>query len=179
MRLKRILWVALAAAILGVSWLWDVLRRPIEWAIDRLPLQRIKAAFARALDRLPPYPTLIAFLIPVLAVEPLKLVALWLLAKRHIVFGVLLYGGCEVLRLSLVSFFFSVSRDKLLSIPWFHRLYDLVMRAHDWAHAQVAPLRAAARRALAEAGLIGGHGVFWRKATALWRHARRGGFRGA
>ena len=179
MRIRRMAWTALALAFLGFSWLWERLRPPVQWVVDRIPLEGLKAAVARFIDRLPPYPTLLIFLVPLILLEPGKLVALWLFAKGQWFAGVLTYVGTDVLRLGLVSFLFKISRDKLLSIAWFARLYEWFVWAHEWAHRQVAPLKAAARAALAEAGLLGARGGVWRKATALWRHARRGGFRNA
>ena len=93
--------------------------------------------------------------------------------------GAATYVATDVLRLGIVSFLFKTSQDKLLSIPWFARLYAWFLWAHEWAHAQVAPLRAAVRAAVREAGLLDGRGATWRKVAAIWRYARRGGFKGA
>jgi hypothetical protein len=178
-RLKRFAWLSLAISFLAVSWLWDTLRRPIEWVIARVPLDGLKRGVARFMDRLPAYPTLIVFLVPVIALEPMKIVALWLFAHRQLLVGVCVYVGTDLLRVGVVSFLFNTSRDKLLSIRWFAWLYDLFERAHHWAREQIAPLRQAVHRALVEAGLISARGRTWRKVVAVWRFARRGGFRGA
>ena len=69
-RFRRALWTTLALAFLGVSWFWERLRPPIRWVIDRIPLEGLKRAVAAFMDRLPPYPTLVIFLIPVIALEP-------------------------------------------------------------------------------------------------------------
>ena len=178
-RFKRTLWTILALAFLGLSWLWEKLHPLIHWVIDRIPLEALKRAVARFMERLPPYPTLIVFLIPLIALEPMKIVALWLFAKGQWLPGVATYIGTDVLRLGLVSFLFNTNKDKLLSIPWFLRLYEWFTYVHEWARAQVAPLKAAIRQALLEAGLLGGRGGIVRKIAAIWRFARRGGFKDA
>jgi hypothetical protein len=178
-RFKRALWTTLALIFLGVSWLWEQLRPPIRWVIDRIPLEAVKRAIARFMERLPPYPTLIIFLVPLIALEPAKIVALWLFAKGQWLLGVATYIGTDVLRLGLVSFLFNMNKDKLLSIGWFKTLYEWFTWAHEWAHNQVAPLKAAIRQALEEAGLLGGRGAILRKLAAIWRFARKGGFKDA
>ncbi len=178
-RFKRGILISLALAFLGVSWLWEQLHPVVRWIIDRIPLESLKQAVVRFMDRLSPYPTLCVFLAPLVVVEPLKILAVWLLAKGQWALGVFTYLGTDILRLGLVSFLFKTCQDKLLSIPWFRRLYEWFVAAHEWAHAQVAPIRAALRRALAEAGLTGGRAGLWRKVAAVWRYARRRGARNA
>lgn len=47
---------------------------------------------------------------------------------------------------AVIAFLFDVTRDKLMQMAWFRRLYDRVMWLHDWAHIQVEPLKAQLRR---------------------------------
>ena len=173
-RLKRILWTAVAVCFLAVSWLWDTLAPLFRAFFDLIPLERVKQAIIAFMDRLAPYPTLAVFLIPVVASEPIKLGSFWLFAQKQWLAGGAAFLVAEILRFGLAAFLFKACKDKLLSIPWFARLYDLFTRAHAWAHAQVDPLKAQIRTALVEAGFIGGRGPLLRKLRALWRIARRG-----
>ena len=174
--LKRILWTLLALAFLGASWFWDFVARPVHWLVAQIPLERLKAAVARWLEGLAPYPTLFVFLVPLIALEPGKIAALWLIAKHHWLAGAATYALTDLLRLGLIAFIFQACRDKLLSIGWFAVLYGWTVRAHEWAHAQVEPVKAALRRAQADAGPPGRSGGLRRKVAALWAHARKGGF---
>jgi hypothetical protein len=171
--ISKILRTTVAAVFLCLSWLWDMLAPPIQWALDRLPLQRLKQAVIRFMDRLPPYATLLVFLIPIIVIEPLKILAVWLFAKGQFAVGLTTFIGAEVLRFSLVAFLFKVCRDKLLSIGWFAWAYGWFVWAHEWAHHQVAPVVAAARAWLQEAGLLGGEQGVGRRLRAFWRYARR------
>jgi hypothetical protein len=174
-RLKRIVWTILALAFLAVSWLWDTLNPLIHKLVDWLPLDGLKQRIAAFMHRLPPYATLAVFLIPVVLIEPFKLVAVWLFAKKLWFAGMATYVAADLLRFGLVAFLFNTCKDKLLSIGWFRRLYEWFVWAHDWAYAQVAPLRAHLRQAFVEAGLVGGGRVsIWRRLAALWRYTRRG-----
>ena len=46
-----------------------------------------------------------------------------------------------LLGLGLTAFIFDVTRDKLLQMAWFRRMYDWFLWARDWAHAQTEPIR--------------------------------------
>jgi hypothetical protein len=175
-RVKHWLWTALALAFLAASWFWDILTPLIQGVVDLIPLEGLKRAVANFMARLPPYPTLIVFLVPLVVLEPGKLVAFWLFAHRQWMLGVATYVGTDVAKLAVVSFLFKTNRDKLLSIAWFAWVYERIMAAEHWARAQIEPLKAAIRAALEEAGLLKTRGAAWRKVVALWRHARRGGF---
>jgi len=71
-----------------------------------------------------PYPTLALFIVPVILLEPVKPVAAYLTATGHIV--------GELLKLLLIERLFSVSRDKLMSIPVFAWCYDRFCQGQDW-----------------------------------------------
>ncbi len=173
-RLKRIFWTTLAVLFLAVSWLWDTLAPLIRAFLVLIPLERVKRAVIDFMDRLAPYPTLAIFLIPLVASEPIKLGSFWLFAQKQWFAGSATFLFAEILRFGLVAFLFTACKDKLLSIPWFKKLYELFVRVHEWAHEQVDPIKKAIREALVEAGFIGGQGSFWRRLRTLWRIARRG-----
>ncbi len=149
-KIRKFLLVVVALLFLLGEEIFLRLRQIVEWVIDALPLERVKQACRRFLEWLPAYPTLLLFLVPLVATEPLKFLSYWLLAKRQWMAGGALYFGVDILRLGLVSFVFGVSRDKLLSIGWFRVLYGWFIWAHDWAFGLVAPykemIKAAAHR---------------------------------
>jgi hypothetical protein len=145
----------------------------VRWVLERIPLEGLKRAVIRFMDRLPPYPTLAIFLVPIVTLEPMKLVALWLFARHQFLLGLVTYVGADVVRLALVAFLFKTCRDKLLSIGWFAWCYAWVVRAHDWAHRQVDPIKRALILWAREAGLIGTRAGLWTRLKAFWRFSRR------
>jgi hypothetical protein len=168
----KFLQTILAVLFLSLSWLWDRLAVPVRWIFERIPLEGLKRAVIRFMDRLPPYPTLFVFLIPIVILEPMKIVALWLFARHQFLLGLATYIGADVVRLALVAFLFKACRDKLLSIGWFAWCYTWFVWGHEWAHRQVAPVVAAVRAWLQRAGLIGGERGMWTRVRALWRYCR-------
>jgi hypothetical protein len=79
-------------------------------------------AFARIhrwILSLRPYPTLLLFVVPLIVLEPAKPVAAYLAATGHCMIGLAILAIAEILKLVFIERLFSVSRDKLLSIPAF------------------------------------------------------------
>jgi hypothetical protein len=79
-RLFRPLWVLLALVLLFEAWLWEHLRPIVARVVDRIAWDRLKKRAAAWIEHLPPYPTLLVFLIPVLLLLPVKIIGLWFLA---------------------------------------------------------------------------------------------------
>jgi hypothetical protein len=97
-----------------------VVARPIaDWLAKLLAFCGVKAWIAS----LRPYSTLALFALPVVVLEPAKPLAAYLAATGHVVAGLLTFGSAEILKLVTVERLFSVSREKLLSIPAFAWLY--------------------------------------------------------
>ncbi|WP_342362865.1 hypothetical protein [Terrarubrum flagellatum] len=170
---RRILWVIVALIFLGAAWVWDHLHPVVAALIAALPLERLKQAVRRFIERLPPYPTLIVFLIPAIAHELMKAGAFWLFASNSWVWGVFVYLLADIVGIALCAFIFETNREKLLSIPWFARGYGWFAAAHHWARAQIIPMRLFIARALEEAGLRGGRAGIFTRIMAVWRYARR------
>jgi len=75
---------------------------------------------------LTPYPALALFALPLAVLEPVKPNAAYLVGTGHVVTGLTLMVAGEILKLMLVERLFSISRDKLMSIPafaWVYRKY--------------------------------------------------------
>jgi hypothetical protein len=90
-----------------------------------------------------PGATLIVFVVPVLPLLPLKALGLWLLAHKYFVSAVLVIVFAKLLGVGITAFLFDVTRDKLLQMRWFNRLYEWVLAAREWSKAQVDPIKAA------------------------------------
>jgi len=125
--------------------------RPLVAAVAELRLFARMAAF---LERLPPYPTLILFVVPFALLEPVKLAGLWLMATGHFRSGLVTLTLAHLVSIVVVERLFHASRAKLLTIPWFAWGYQKVMVLYDWS---VGRLKATAA---------------WRRATATLRGLR-------
>jgi hypothetical protein len=90
-----------------------------------------------------PYPTLLLFAVPLIVLEPVKPVAAYLVGNSHVAMGMIVLVIGEILKLVLVDRLFSVSRNKLMSIPAFAWAYwkyraakDCMTSAHAWKAAR-------------------------------------------
>jgi hypothetical protein len=129
-RLLRPVVIALAALYLLVDALFLLIVHPVAEWLARLP------AFAHLggwLRQLGPYPTLLLFLIPVIALEPIKPISAYLFATGHGLQAALVLGIGELLKITIVERLFHMSRDKLLTIPWFAWIYGIVTGWLAWA----------------------------------------------
>ena len=118
----------LAAIYFLVDAIFLALARPLaNWIADHWITERLRAWIVS----LSPYPTLALFALPLVILEPVKPMAAHLIGTGHIVTGVIILVIGEILKLVLVERLFSVSRDKLLSIPAFAWAYFKYRAAKD------------------------------------------------
>jgi hypothetical protein len=142
--LMRPLMVLLALAFLVEAWVWQgcvALGRRI---IAIIPWTRLKARIAAFIAIMPAPVALIIFLIPLAIVEPFKIISLWLMAVGHPILGALGWIAMQFAGVGLVAVAFDLTREKLLSMPWFVWVYVRFQAFHAYAHALVEPYKAAA-----------------------------------
>jgi hypothetical protein len=117
------------AALILVYFLIDMvfiwLVTPLERRLGDLSVFR---RFTTWLGSLGPYPSLLLFIVPLILLEPIKPVALYLTSTGHFFSGVLLVVVGELLKVLLLERMFQINRDKLMSFRAFAWVYDLVMR---------------------------------------------------
>jgi hypothetical protein len=119
----------------------------IRW-LGRLSHLRLVARFEDWAGSLPPYPAMALFIVPLAAIVPVKLVALWLIGTHHVVLGVALLVAAKLIATALEARLFAICKPALLSVGWFHRLHDWVLdlRARLYTRLEAMPGWQAARR---------------------------------
>ena len=150
-RLLKPLWVLLALVFLFEAWLWEHLRPIVAWVVERIAWAKLKARVAAAIEHLPPYATLLVFLVPVVLLFPLKLAGLWMLAHGSWLGAMVILGLAKVVSMGVTAFIFDVTRPKLLQLPWFRWLYEHMLVWLAKAHALVDPIKARIRAYAARA----------------------------
>ena len=152
--------VVLALLILFEEWGWEPLRRVFA-LIAKLPVIR---QFEALLKRLPPRAAFVVLLLPSLLILPIKLAAVWLVAKGHALLGVGVIIAAKLFGTALLAWLFQLIQPALMQLPWFARLY---VRWTRWKADLLAWVRGSA---------------VWRTARAIKlrvkRFFRRGGNRG-
>jgi hypothetical protein len=158
-RLLQPVWILLAIIFLIEAWLWDHLEPIVARFVVLFPLRAFKQWLAERVDALSPAMTLIVFIVPVIPLFPLKLVGLWLLAHEYWISAVATIIFAKFLGVGVAAFVFDVTRDKLLEMAWFERIYDCVIALRARAKALVDPVK----RRISEA--LRGHGDGWSSRT--------------
>ena len=158
-RLLQPLWVLLAIVFLIEAWLWDHLEPVVARVVAAIPLARFKQWLTERVDALPPAMTLIVFAVPVIPLFPLKMAGLYLLTHEYWLTGVSTFLFAKILGVGVTAFVFDVTRDKLLEMRWFERIYDLVLKLRAKAAELVDPVK----RRIKE--IISGNGEGWSSRT--------------
>jgi hypothetical protein len=140
-RLLQPIWVLLAVIFLIEAWLWDHLEPIVAWFVALIPLRAFKQWLADRVDTLSPAMTLIVFIVPVIPLFPLKLVGLWLLTHEYWFSAILTIVFAKFLGVGVAAFVFDVTREKLLEMGWFERLYEFVLGLRAKATALVEPIK--------------------------------------
>lgn len=148
-RLSHAFWFTCAAIFIIEAWLWDKLGGLLKALVALLPFAALKRAIVSALDKAPAPVVLLVFVIPVAAIEPFKLAALWAITHHHIIIGALLFVGAKFAGLGITAFLFEATRDKLLTMNWFARFYHWVLRIRTLAHDFLEPYKQRIRAAMA------------------------------
>lgn len=158
-RLLQPVWVLLAIIFLIEAWLWDHLEPIVAKVVAAIPLARFKQWLTERVDALPPAMTLIVFAVPIIPLFPLKLIGLYLLTHEYWLTGVSTFLFAKLLGVGVTAFVFDVTRDKLMEMHWFERLYELVLKLRARAHLLVDPVKRRIRE------LIAGNGEGWSSRT--------------
>jgi hypothetical protein len=133
--LTRLGSVFLALILLFEEWGW----KPLSDLLAALSRFRIVARLEAAITALPPYAALVVFVLPTTILFPLKLVALWLLAKGQALAAGALFIGAKIASTALIARIFVLTQPALMRLQWFARAYSWIM---PWKERLFAAIRA-------------------------------------
>ncbi|MGH8859510.1 MAG: hypothetical protein ACREXG_16010 [Polaromonas sp.] len=108
--LRALLLAPLALFVLFEEWGWEPLAASFA-VLGRLPLW---GRLERLIARLPPWAALIAFGGPVVALVPIKLLALYLFGKGHVVLGLGLVVAAKITGTALAARLFQLTQPALM-----------------------------------------------------------------
>jgi hypothetical protein len=134
--------VALATLYFLIDALFLWLIKPIANQLGNLAIFSRMRTFIQSLG---PYPSLLLFLVPLIILEPVKPVAIYLAVKKHFVASTLVLVIGELLKITIVERLFHLNRDKLMTIRAFAVAYNFVMGWVNYLQA-LPPWQAVLRR---------------------------------
>lgn len=137
------LWFLLALIFLIEAWFWDHLEPVVARVVALIPLRAFKEWCAAKVAGLSPYPSLLVFIAPLIVLlVPLKFAEVFLLTHHLWISAIVLIVASKFIGMGVLAFSFDVTRDKLLQIGWFQRLYTFLLDIRARAHDFVAPVKA-------------------------------------
>jgi hypothetical protein len=161
-----------ALLLLLEEWLWNASKR----LFARLPLIPFVARLEAWISSVPPYVALAIFVLPSLLLLPVKILALMSITHGHPTLGLIIIVSAKVLGTALVARLYTLTQRALLSLPWFARYRDIVLRFKD---RMIAQLRATHAWQQVEAGLAAFKAArrrWWASVKERWGgHNNRGG----
>jgi len=117
--LRALLLAPVALLLLFEEWGWEQLAAGFA-ALGRLPWW---GQLERLITRLPPWAALLVFGIPVGALVPIKLLALYLFGRGHVMLGLGLVLAAKLTGTALAARLFQLTQPALMQLKWFARLY--------------------------------------------------------
>jgi hypothetical protein len=142
---KKVFWFSLAVLFLIETWLWNHMAALIKRIVAAIPLDATKAWIVAKVEPLSPWPTLLVFLIPVIILEPFKIIGLWLFAKGHIIAGGAVFLAAKIVGLGVIAFLFETCKPKLMQFRLIAWSYNKCIQAKNWAKREIAPTLARIR----------------------------------
>ena len=165
--------VIVAAAIMFFEeWLWDRLTAFMGWVARARVFRWMEARLAA----LPPYGAMAVFLVPGMMLLPVKLAALWMITRGHAGAGLLIIIAAKVIGTAIVARIFAVCRPALLTVGWFRRLYEWIVRVKTRLYGAIKAMPAwatAVRWKNAIKASIGRGGALARQWKAIGHLVRR------
>lgn len=124
-----------ALVVLFEEWGWE----PLRAAMARLGRLPPVAWVERGIARLPPYAALLLLALPGLTIVPVKVVAVWFIARGHALAGLMTVVVAKLAGTAVLARLFELTQPALMRIGWFARLYA---RWLAWKNALLARVRA-------------------------------------
>ncbi len=129
----RRLWQVLAYVAAAIYLVADVLLlnliRPIpRWLAAKFPMPKVRAW----IRSLPPYLSLALFSVPIIILEPVKMVAAYMAATGQLIWAAVTFVVGELLKLVIVERLFELTKTRLMKIPAFAWAYNHYAQAKAW-----------------------------------------------
>ena len=136
--IKRILrgltFSVLAAVLLFEEWGWE----PLANLFRRLARLPVWARLEGQIARLPRWGALLVFGVPMVALLPIKLLALYLFGQGYAVTGLLLLIGAKLVGTAVLARLFQLTQPALMQFAWFAHWYP---RWKGWKDDLMAKIR--------------------------------------
>lgn len=131
--------VVLAAVFIFVEeWLWVRMTAVMAWVTR----WRVIRWLEERLARLPAWAAVGCFFLPGLMLLPVKIGALFLMGRGHVITGVGVIVLAKVVGTAVVARFFTVCKPVLMGVGWFRAGHDWIIRLKEATYARLRSMEA-------------------------------------
>lgn len=141
---SRPLILLFALAFLLEVWVWDRMVAVVAWIAARIPWDAFKTRARAFINNCPAVVAVLLFGVPVVVSEVGAFFSVVLIALGHVSLGATIYIALKVVGVGLIAVVFDLTREKLMTLPWFVVLHDRFEALHGYLLAWVQPYRTAA-----------------------------------
>jgi len=134
---RKIFFPLIAGLLLFEEWGW----KPLAAVFVRLANLPLWAWLERKISQLPPGGALLAFGVPMLALLPVKFLALYLFGQGQIIGGLFLLIGAKLGGTAVIARLFQLTQPALMQLRWFAWWYP---RWKNWKDGILAEVRRSA-----------------------------------
>jgi hypothetical protein len=120
------------------EWLWNHLVNFTKWVAKARVFRWIEAKLAA----LPPYAAMAVLLGPAALLLPVKLIAVYLMTQGKVKTGIAIILAAKVIGTAIVARLFTVCRPALMSVPWFRRLFESILRLKERLYTAIKSMAA-------------------------------------
>jgi hypothetical protein len=152
-RPSRLLALPLALAFLFETWVWRWIVVLARAFAALLPWVRFRNVARREVARAPAFVAVVLFGVPLAVAEGGAFISVVTMATGHLFAGMTLYVLMKIFGLFLIPVIFEITREKLMTLPWFVWCYEKFDALHAMAARFVAPYRQRARELVREGWL--------------------------
>lgn len=162
--MRALLLAPVLLLLLFEEWGWQPLARAFA-ELGRLPWW---GQLEQRIARLPPWASLLVFGVPVLALLPIKLLALYLFGQGHFALGLCMVIAAKVTGTAIAARLFQLTHPALMRMSWFARLYTpwKIWKDQLLDRARASQPWQMARRLKARVKAMGRVG--WRQIKSVW-----------
>ena len=141
---KQLAILLLALVFLFETWVWGSMVAAARVVAAFIPWTRFQIWARGVVNGLPAIVAVLLFGVPLIVSEFGAFISVVMMATGHLLIGSTMYIALKIVGVSLIPVIFDITREKLMTLPWFVFLYEQFECLHAMAKCFVAPYRVAA-----------------------------------
>lgn len=130
-RWKRWLTTPLIFLASLLMWIEETLWVRLKWLTAKIAILSWVKRLEASIQKLTPYATVVVFFIPLTILLPFKLVAVYWLSRGYWLRSLAVIIAAKILGTAIEARMFVICKPKLMTIPWFRKLHDSLLRIRD------------------------------------------------